>query len=45
MIRNITLVGTDQGFKALAPLVFEISAKTYFGSAGRGVKKFENLNL
>ena len=38
MIRNITLVGTEKGFKALGPLLFEISAKNCFRQPSRGQK-------
>ena len=38
MIRNITLVGTDQGFSALGPSVFEIWTKTCFSEPTEGQK-------
>ena len=38
MITNITLVGTRQGFRALAPLVFELWTKMCFRDTAEGQK-------
>ena len=44
MITNITLVGTRQGFRALAPLVFELWTKTCRADTAEG-QKFKIFNV
>ena len=44
MITNITLVGTRQGFRALAPLVFELWTKMCCADTAEG-QKFKIFNV